>query len=220
MNQQTYSEESPKPQRARSKSAEVRGEDIISRRRHDHDEQEHEQGVLVSCPANSRHKSVIPTGAKRSGRTLCFKSVIPTGAKWSGGTLCFKSVIPTGAKWSGGTLCFKSVIPTGAKRSGRTLCFQFVIPTGAKRSEGTLCFQRPALFTQDFRYAFISGTSHQKSSENPAEGSQRWSDGRPRPSTCVVDQLFSNAVANASSDSDRSRLRRIPRSTSARRSAA
>ena len=33
-------------------------------------------------------------------------------------------------------------------------------------------------------------------------------------------QLFSNAVANASSDSERSRFRRIPRSTSARRSAA
>src|SRR5438477_3948674 len=62
---------------------------------------------LVSCPANSRHKSVIPTGTKRSGGTLCFDSAIPTGTKRSGGTLCFDSVIPTGAKRSRGTLCFQ-----------------------------------------------------------------------------------------------------------------
>ena len=32
---------------------------------------------LVSCPTNLLHQSVIPSGAKRSGSTLCFQRPIP-----------------------------------------------------------------------------------------------------------------------------------------------
>ena len=88
----------------------------------------------MPCPANSRHNSVIPTGAKRSGGTLCFNSVISTGAKRSGGTLTLSS---------------------RPERSGVEGPCALTLSSRPERSgvEGPCVFKDRVLVTPDFPYA-------------------------------------------------------------------
>src|SRR5207302_3963528 len=92
---------------------------------------------LVPCSANSRHKSVIPTGAKRSG-VSGLGSRDRAQATGEGSQLTGKCVRRTPVR----------LVSCSANSRHKS-----VIPTGAKRSGGTLCFQRPVFFTQDFPHA-------------------------------------------------------------------